>query len=115
MNLFGVGPLEIFVVIVIAVIVLGPERIPEVAVQLARGIKFLRGYANETTSSLRSELADLTREYEDLRKELNDFKRGVLDDMTSVTDEVDRTLKEARPILEGGGDPPPPDRPAKRA
>lgn len=114
MNMFGVGPLEIFLVIVIAVIVLGPERIPGVAIQLAKGVKFMRGFANDTTSTLRTELNDLTKEYEELRKELTDFRKGVFDDLSSVTDEVDRTLKESRPMLEGGGEPPPPDRGTKR-
>lgn len=113
MNVFGVGPLEIFLVLLIAVVVLGPERIPGVAVQLARGLKFVRGYANDTTKQLRAELSELTREYEDLRKEMTDFRRGVMNDLTSVTDEVDRTLKEARPIVEPGGELPPPERAGK--
>lgn len=110
MNFFGVGPLEIAVVMVVAVVVLGPERIPEVAVQLARAVKFLRGYATDATAELRGELAELTREYEDVRKELTEFRETVRKDMTTVTDEVGRMMEQAQPIVEPGGEPPP-DRP----
>lgn len=110
MNFFGVGPLELGLIMVIAVIVLGPERIPEVAVQIARAVKFLRGYATEATADIRAELADLTKEYEEMRKELDGFRKGVQKDVTSIADEVDRTLRESQqPIIEPGGDPPPPE------
>ena len=68
MNIFGVGPMEMLLIAVIAVVVLGPERFPEAAVQVAKAIKFLRGYATEATSDLRSEFAELTKEYEGLRR-----------------------------------------------
>ena len=81
MNLFGVGPLEIGLVAIIAVIVLGPERIPEVAVQVARAVRQLRGYATSATSEMRKELDELTREYEDVRKEIKEFRDSVRKDV----------------------------------
>lgn len=107
MNVFGVGPLEILLIAIIAVIVLGPERFPEMAVQVARAIKFLRNYATDATSQLRQELAELTREYEEMSRELDDFRKGIKSDMSGVTEEVNRTLEETRPILEPGGEAPP--------
>jgi len=70
MNFFGVGVLELVLVAVVAVIVLGPERMPEAAVQLARAIRHLRGFATSATSQLRSELEEQTRDYEEVRREL---------------------------------------------
>jgi sec-independent protein translocase protein TatB len=107
MNVFGVGPLEMLLIAIIAVIVLGPERFPEMAVQVARVIKFLRGYATDATSQLRQELEELTREYEEMRKELDDFRKGIRADMSTVTQEVNRALEETQPILEPGGEAPP--------
>ena len=49
MNFLGIGMAEIVLIALIAVVVLGPERFPEVAVQVARAIKWLRGYATENT------------------------------------------------------------------
>src|SRR3990172_7955589 len=111
MNFFGIGPLEAGLVIVVAVIVLGPERIPEVAVQIAKAVKFLRGYATSATSQMRAELDDLTKEYEDVRRELQEFKQSVRKDVTSMANQVSKTLLEdpalKDPIIEPGGEPPP--------
>lgn len=111
MNFFGIGPLEAGLVIVVAVIVLGPERIPEVAVQIAKAVKFLRGYATSATSQMRAELDELTKEYEDVRRELREFQQSVRKDVTSVTNQIQKTLLDEPalkdPIIEPGGEPPP--------
>jgi sec-independent protein translocase protein TatB len=107
MNVLGVGPLELMLVLVIGVIVLGPERLPEVAVQLARAVRYLRGYATNATADIRAELSELTKEYDEVRKELQEFRQSVKKDISSVSDEVDRTLRQSQPIIEPGGEPPP--------
>jgi Tat protein translocase TatB subunit len=124
MNFFGVGPMEMGLIAVIAVIVLGPQRFPEFAVQIARAIKWLRGYANDATSDLRAEFQELTREYEEMRKELDEVRSSVRRDAGSVSAELTkaggevgrvatetrsqlRKLSETAPIIEPGGDLPP--------
>ena len=96
MDFFGVGPLEIFVVMVVAVIVLGPERIPQVAVQLARALRYLRGYANDATSQVRAEMAELTREYDSIRQELHEFRQAVGGSLKPVTDSIEQVLSETK-------------------
>ncbi len=115
MGFFGIGFPELALIFAIAIIVLGPERIPAVAAQLARILKYLRGYATDATAQLRSELSELTREYEEVRKELQEFRQSVARDLTSVTEELasagseaNKALREVQPIVEPGGDPPPP-------
>jgi sec-independent protein translocase protein TatB len=128
MNFFGVGPLELLAIAIIAVIVLGPQRFPEAAVQVARAIRWLRGYANDATRDLREEFAELTKEYEEMRKELAEVRSSVTKSVGTLTEEMDRVAKEAkpaleaadvnklladtRPIVEPGGELPPPDAPA---
>ncbi len=125
MNVFGVGPLEMLLVAVIAIVVVGPERFPQAAVQVARAIKFLRGYATEATSDLRQEFQDLTKEYEGLRKELDEVRTAAYKQVDEVTGEVRKTQGEVQtavretpvgelrqllsgtPIIEPGGELPP--------
>ncbi|MEO8457259.1 MAG: twin-arginine translocase TatA/TatE family subunit [Chloroflexota bacterium] len=130
MNIFGVGPMEMLLIAVIAVVVLGPERFPQAAVQFAKALKFLRGYATEATSDLRSEFAELTKEYEGLRTELNEIRSGVYksvdtvaatltqahgeaaSSIKSVVDKVPgkgelRQMLSGAPIIEPGGELPP--------
>ena len=114
MSFLGVGPFEVALVAIIAVIVLGPERIPAVAVQLARAVRYMRGYATDATADIRKELEELTKEYDEIRKEFREFQTSAGKDVASVTDEIDRTLRQSReqpkleqPIIEPGGEPPP--------
>ena len=104
--MFGIGPLELLLCVIIAVVVLGPERFPQAAVQVAKALKFLRGYATEATSDLREEFAELTKDYESMRVELNEVRSGVFQHVASVTEElarasgeVHKAVGEGRPAL----------------
>src|ERR1700674_4480099 len=104
MDIFGFGPVELLLIAIIAVVVLGPERFPRVAVEIARAIKFLRGYANEATSDLREEFRELTREYESMRAELNEVRSGVYKHVAGGADELTRASGEGQRAV---GDAPP--------
>src|SRR5438093_10310587 len=96
MNFLGVGPLEVALVAMVAVIVLGPERIPGVAVQLARAVRYMRGYATDATADIRKELQELTKEYDEVRKELNEFRSSIGGGFSNIAEDVDRTLSYGR-------------------
>ena len=113
MNFLGIGLPEIVLILVIAVIIVGPQRLPELAVQLARAIRFLRGYATDATAQMRAEIDELTREYEDVRRELQEFRRSVGKDVSSVTQSLDKALKETQAVIESSAEPPPAERLAK--
>jgi sec-independent protein translocase protein TatB len=107
MNFFGVGPLELGLIVVIAVVVLGPDRLPEVAVQVARAIRYLRGYATSATAQMRKDLDELTKDYEDVRRELQLFRDSVRKDVKSIGDKLETTFGDDEPIIEPGGEKPP--------
>ena len=50
--MFGVGLSEIVVVVVVALLVLGPEKLPEVARQLGRTLRELRRTADDLQATL---------------------------------------------------------------
>jgi Tat protein translocase TatB subunit len=100
MNFLGIGLPEVILISVVAVIVLGPERFPQAAVQVARAIRWLRGYANENTRDLRREFAELTQEYEEMRQELSEVRRQVGSSVSAATRELDKVIEETKPIIE---------------
>lgn len=77
--MFDIGLPELFVIALIALIVFGPERLPEMASQLAKWINAVRAQANSATAELKKS-ADVAG----LSEIANDFKgltpRGLLSD-----------------------------------
>ena len=62
--MFGIGLPELMVILIVAVVVFGPDRLPEFARQAGRFVRQLRNLAQSAQSSLREELGP---EYADLR------------------------------------------------
>jgi len=61
---FGIGLPELMVIAVVAVIVFGPDRLPEMARQAGKFARQVRNLANSAQSQLREELGP---EYADLK------------------------------------------------
>lgn len=67
--MFDIGLPELFVIALIALIVFGPERLPEMAAQLGKWVNAVRAQANAATSELKKS-ADVAG----LSEIANDFK-----------------------------------------
>ena len=102
--MFGVGLPEMAVILVVAVIVFGPDRLPEFARQAGRVLHTLRGFARDAQDELRNELGP---EYADL--ELPDLdprvaiRKHILDAMADLELEEHGQDPSAAssPLLEG--------------
>ena len=97
--MFGLGFGEITALVVIAVIVFGPDRLPELAKQAAGFLKTFRKMATDAKSELRKELGS---DYEDLG--LNEIRS--LDPRVIVRDAL---LKDSDDASPAPSSPAPPD------
>ena len=92
--MLGMGWQEIFLVVVVAVIVVGPKELPRVLRTVSYWIRKLRGMAREFQSGVE----DVIREtdLQDLRKELEETSvsdlRQSWSDATDLKNEVDGTM-----------------------
>lgn len=69
--MFGLGPTELLVILVLALLFLGPSRMPEVAASLGKAIRSFR----KATKDLRDQIEiedEVRRPFEDLRAALRD-------------------------------------------
>jgi len=94
--MFGLGIMEIFVILIVAVIALGPEKLPTVAVDVARFLKKLKSGVEDAKSALDSEinLSGLKEEANNLKGQMN-FDRLAnldIDEPTKVEVKKDTTL-----------------------
>ncbi|MER3398878.1 MAG: hypothetical protein C4316_10220 [Chloroflexota bacterium] len=62
MDFFGVGPLELLMLLVVGLIVLGPERLPETAIKVGRFIREFRATYSRLAAEVMRELEAAERE-----------------------------------------------------
>jgi Tat protein translocase TatB subunit len=90
--MFGVGFPELVVILAVALIVLGPQRLPEVARMLGRAYAQLRRASEEFQNTIRQDLAALERQ-EDINRnkaiaqEIRERCADVADVQTAIVQE----------------------------
>ncbi|HWB87638.1 MAG TPA: twin-arginine translocase TatA/TatE family subunit [Acidimicrobiia bacterium] len=77
-------PGEVVIIAIIALIVLGPHRLPEIARKLGEWTRELRNAAREITAGLEAEVKDLKTVGQELKSPLEDVKKP----FTEIRDEV---------------------------
>lgn len=83
--MFGIGYQEMFVILVVAMIVFGPRRLPEIAGQVGRWVRDFRRMSS-----------DLTGEFEKTFAEVEEVKKSFKRELDSIQDEVEGVGKSAR-------------------
>jgi Tat protein translocase TatB subunit len=90
MNVLGIGPFELLLILVIATIVLGPERMAQTGRMLGRLYAQYRTRwqrdVDELTGELRRELEELQQEMEEIRQATEKEIRTAQDAFESVID-----------------------------
>jgi sec-independent protein translocase protein TatB len=104
---FGIGLPELMVILVVAVIVFGPDRLPEFARQAGRFVRQVRTFAMSTRDDIRAELGPEFADFElsdlDPRRAVQKYVQDVWDE--PVDGEELRSGPGQRP-LESGELPP---------
>ena len=99
--MFGVGLPELAVIAFVAVLVFGPDKLPEFARQAGRMARQLKNFANTARDELRDELGP---EYADL--DLRDLdpraivKKHIMEAMNEAEQEEARAKAQALPLEE---------------
>jgi Tat protein translocase TatB subunit len=93
--MFGIGFPELVMILAVALIVLGPQRLPEVARMLGRAYAQLRRASEEFQSTIRQDLAALERQEDAKRnkavaEEIRERFADVEDVQTAIIQERDR-------------------------
>ncbi len=98
--MFGIGILELMVIMLLTVIVVGPDRLPAVAADMARWIRQGRAYARHMMGDFNTVVAELQKEAgantEDL-KEITNL-------LTRHTGDIGKELTKVTRDLEDSGD-----------
>jgi Tat protein translocase TatB subunit len=102
LSLFGIGLPQILLIMMVALIVFGPEKLPEIAGQIGRWVGQARAWMQEARTelqeltSVQEELMSVKQDLEDIRKDLQNTSQEVLKEIEDVRKEA---TVEAKDIL----------------
>ncbi len=84
MDFYGIGLQEIFIVLLIALIVVGPQRLPRMALKLGQIMRRLRMVTSEMAR-------DIT---EEVNRETTDLKSDIVFDAKEIVTEMENIEKK---------------------
>src|SRR6187455_1480177 len=109
--MFDIGFSEIVVIAVVALVVLGPEKLPKTARTLGHLFGRLQRYVNDVKRDIQREL-----ELEELRKlqqNVQSAAKEIEDSMASTTRDVERGVRDVEAALSATAGSAPPNPPAE--
>ncbi|MCI5164622.1 MAG: twin-arginine translocase subunit TatB [Candidatus Electrothrix sp. GM3_4] len=80
--MFGIGLPEMIVILAVALIVVGPDKLPELARSLAKGVNELKNTMNQVKESLNEETKIVSSVQQDLQQTAGQMKTHLLEDVT---------------------------------
>lgn len=106
MNVFGVGPMEMLVILIVALIFVGPERLPRFAADIARLIRDVRKYTGGLASEFNQVIKELEDETAPERAEWKEIGEGLSDATSSISSELNAAQTDAATALDAAPEPP---------
>lgn len=88
--MFGMGFSEILLVLIVAVIALGPEKLPTAAVEIAKFFKKFKSGVDEAKATIDQELniTAMKQEAENLRSSMTQIQNNATEFTTSITTDL---------------------------
>lgn len=106
--MFGIGAFELFAILVIAMIILGPDRLPRAMGKVGGWIRELRRLTREFRAEfdeeiklLQGELETIREEAELTRQELEEIRSDIETSMTEVQEDLQQAGEEMKEELAG--------------
>jgi len=104
--MFGIGVPEFLVIVVVALVVFGPDKLPEFARQAGRMVRQVRQLSRQARDDIRSELGP---EYADFELTDLDPRRAIRKHIMEAWDEDEANRPAVKPLRAGESPPYDPD------
>lgn len=95
--MFGLGFWEIFVILLVAIIALGPEKLPSAMVDVAKFLKKIKSGFEDAKSTLDNELklTEMKAEADKYKSQYEDLKSSMsIDNIDNIIDNAPKTQTE---------------------
>ena len=97
--MFGMGFTEIILILIVAVIALGPDKLPTAAIEVAKFFKKFKTGVEEAKSTINSELniaeiQNIKNEAQDFQSNLHQITNTNINDLAGLDDDILSDLKD---------------------
>ena len=106
MNLFGnIGAFELLVILILALLVVGPERLPQLARDLAKALRSVRRVYENLSRDLGPEFMSIQQTTEEIRTSVESIKTIPQEMVTSIvkTAGLDETVADLKGVADDIG------------
>jgi sec-independent protein translocase protein TatB len=87
-ELLGIGYQELLLVLVLMLIVVGPERLPSVAYQLGRAVRTLQQYARAVRDEFKDEIGFIEEQYKTVKGEVDVTRQSLREQQAKFDEEL---------------------------
>lgn len=92
MNLFGMGAGEIMVIMIVALIIFGPGRLPEIMSQVGRTVREFKKATRDLTGEFQDSLQDVQATMGEMKTAVAEVKRETAQIASSIPASVEQTI-----------------------
>jgi sec-independent protein translocase protein TatB len=94
-DVFGIGGPELVVIVLLLLIFVGPEKLPEVMRTVGGGMRDLRRAANLAQAEVKRGLDELSREVDEVTRDVQDAARTVAQDVHGIGRDLQDQVENA--------------------
>ncbi len=108
MQMLGIGIPELLVIFLLAILVVGPDRLPELAADMARWIRQARAYGQHLTRDFSEVVSEIEKEAGTTRDDWKEIANVVgikTNEVTKELNEVAADVEAATRVDDGGARP----------
>jgi Tat protein translocase TatB subunit len=95
MEFFGVGAPELLVILLITLLVVGPQRLPEMAAQLGRFMRAFQRYSSQVTREFSDTMKELEKEYDESKGDWKAVGQGLDEAVAGVNEPLQGAASDA--------------------
>lgn len=99
MEFLGIGYQELLLVLVLLLVVVGPERLPTMAYQIGRAVRQMQGYARAVRDEFRDEIDYLDEQYRTIKGQVDEAQKVIREEQVKLNSEMRETSLDSGGIL----------------